>query len=128
VFGGKDQDFAEQVEKVLRAASIEAKTVKNPLYYIWKKQAFGGAIKPTAALTRLTNGEIVADEDISILIKELVRETTAVANSQGYSIDADVVYRDLCSALQDSTHKSSMLQDVEAEKKNRNRRLQWRGC
>jgi len=114
VLGGADGAFAERVAETFRAAGIPADAVADPFSHVWEKQAFGGAIKPTAALTRLRNGELVADESIAAFMEGLVRETAAVADALGYAIDPDGVCDDLRAGMRGSEHTSSMLQDVEA--------------
>jgi 2-dehydropantoate 2-reductase len=117
VLGGADEDFAERVAELFRAANVETAAVEEPFYHVWRKQVFGGAIKPTAALTRLPNRELVANENLVRFMGRLVEETASVATALGYPIDSANVQDELYSTLQGSAHKSSMLQDVEAHRK-----------
>lgn len=114
MFGGADAGFAEQVGDVFEAAGIEARVVADPFRYVWEKQLWGVAIKPLAALTRLPNRQLVADGELSGLMYRLMREAAAVADARGVTLDVDAEYETLTSALTDSEHTSSMLQDVEA--------------
>ena len=117
VFGGADGAFAERIEETFRAAGIDATSVEDPFYHVWRKQVFGGAIKPTAALTRLANGDLVSDDGMKNVMERLVREASAVARARGHPIDADEVFDELRTGLQGSAHRSSMLQDVDARVK-----------
>ena len=114
VFGGPDGTFAARVAETFEAAGIEAEVVADPFVPIWRKQLFGGAIKPVAALTRLPNRELVAAEGTVHVMEQLVMEAGGVAEARGVAVDPEAVFDDLAAALADSTHTSSMLQDVEA--------------
>lgn len=114
VFGGPDGGFAERVGAVFESAGIEARVVDDPFRHVWEKQLWGVAIKPVAALTRLPNRELVADDGLAALMHRLMAEAGAVAAARGYEFDVDATFETLRDALADSTHTSSMLQDVEA--------------
>lgn len=114
VFGGPDEAFAERVAATFEAAGLSAEIVPDPLVPIWRKQLWGVAIKPVAALTRLSNRELVAGDATTALMRHLVREAAAVAHARGIDLDAAAVFSDLEEALARSTHTSSMLQDVRA--------------
>ena len=113
-FGGEDGAFAERVGEVFESAGIEAEVVDDPFAAIWQKQLWGAAIKPVAALTRLPNRELVASEETAGLLHRLMRETAAVAETQCVDLDADATFEVLRESLAESSHVSSMLQDVEA--------------
>jgi len=113
-FGGEDATFADRVAEVFESAGIEAEVVDDPFAAIWRKQLWGAAIKPTAALTRLPNRELVANEWTRELLHRLMGETAAVAETRGVDLDADATFEVLRESLAGSSHVSSMLQDVEA--------------
>jgi len=114
VLGGADGAFAERVAAAFTAAGLDTAVVEDPFFEIWEKQVFGGAIKPTAALTRLRNGGLVADDSIAAFMERLIREAATVANAEGYAVDPDEVYGTLTTRMAGSVHRSSMLQDVQA--------------
>jgi 2-dehydropantoate 2-reductase len=116
-FGGEDGAFAERVAEAFESAGIEAEVVDDPFEAIWRKQLWGAAIKPTAALTRLSNGELVEHEGTRAVMRRLMEETASVAASQGVDLDADATFEVLCEGLAGSDHGSSRLQDVRAGRK-----------
>lgn len=113
ILGGEDAAFADRVGDVFESAGLETTVVPDPFAVIWEKQLWGGAIKPLAALTRLSNRELVADEGLAELMATLMTETAAVAEARGYSVDAEATFEELMRRLEGSSHTSSMLQDVE---------------
>ena len=113
-FGGEDPAFAERLCEVFESAGFEAEVVADPFEAIWQKQLWGAAIKPTAALTRLPNRELVANEETAGVMHRLMRETAAVAETRDVDLDADATFEVLRESLAGSSHVSSMLQDVEA--------------
>lgn len=114
IFGGKDAAFARRAGDVFESAGVEARVVADPFEYVWRKQLWGVAIKPVAALTRLPNRELVADERLLRVMYRLMEEAATVAAARGVEVDAHDVFEQLTSALAGSTHTSSMLQDVTA--------------
>lgn len=114
VLGGRDAAFARQIGNVFDSAGIEAEVVPDPFRAIWEKQLWGTAIKPLAALTRLPNRELVADERLADLMDRLLAETAAVASTRGVDVDPDATFEELRGRLAGSAHTSSMLQNVEA--------------
>lgn len=115
--GGPDREFAERVAETFDSAGLETTVVDDPFDAIWKKQLVGGALKPLAALTRLTNGALVADDGLAETMLRLMEETAAVAATEGHDLDARATHADLVERMAGSEHRSSMLQDVEAGRK-----------
>jgi 2-dehydropantoate 2-reductase len=82
----------------------------------WTKLVFNAATNPVGALTGLPHGWACEREDIRELVRALVAEGRAVADSLGIEFDSDP------DALVDHAtkvahdHKASMLQDVEARR------------
>lgn len=110
--GGADRAFAERVAETFESAGIEAEVVDDPFVPIWRKQLSGGAIKPVAALTRLPNRDIVADDGLVALMEGLMRETAAVAATRGVDLEVESTLERLCEGMAGTDHRSSMLQDV----------------
>lgn len=117
VLGGEDAAFAARVGEVFSSAGLETDVVPDPFRVIWEKQLWGASIKPLAALTRLPNRGLVADEELAELMHRLMRETAAVAATQGVELDAESTFEELKNSLAGSGHTSSMLQDVGAGRK-----------
>lgn len=117
VVGGEDAAFAARVGEAFEAAGLPTRVVADPFEAVWRKQLWGAAIKPVAALTRRPNRGLVADDGLAELMHRLMRETAAVAATQGVALDADATFETLQESLAGSGHTSSMLQDVEAGRK-----------
>lgn len=119
VFGGPDASFAACVADRLRAAGFaDVQAVSDPQPEIWDKQLVSVAFKPTAALTRLPNGELVADEERRALMASLVAEANQVAQTRGVVVPTDDPFDHVLSiGRSNPTHRSSMLEDVEAGRK-----------
>jgi len=117
VFGGADEQAARVIGDVLVAGGIDpVEVVTDPREPIWEKQLVGVAIKPVAALTRLGNAEVAARDDLVRVMRQLMTEAATVARAEGVDVTADdhfEVFRDLIAA---GDHRSSMLQDVLAER------------
>lgn len=114
LLGGADDDFARHVGDAFSSAGLSTTIVADPFEVIWEKQLWGGAIKPLAALTRLPNRELVADDELAGLMARLMTEAAAVAEARGYDLDAEATFEELRRSLAGSGHTSSMLQDVES--------------
>ena len=117
VFGGADEAFAEQFASTLSDAGFDdVSAVADPRPEIWDKQLVSGAFKPTAALTRLPNGALVEHDAIASMMEHLVSEAEAVAEARGVTIPTDDPFERVKRiGTSNPTHKSSMLQDVEAQ-------------
>ena len=115
--GGPDRAFAERVANAFESAGLATALVEDPFDAIWQKQLVGGALKPLAALTRLTNGAMVADDGLAETMRDLMDETAAVAATKGHDPDAEATHADLMMRMAGSDHRSSMLQDVEASRR-----------
>jgi 2-dehydropantoate 2-reductase len=116
-FGGADADAAEAIAAALREAGVEdVAAVSDYREYVWRKQIGDVGVKPLAALTRLTCGGLVDDAETVALMRQLVAEAERVAVARGVDVDVDVE-ADVIEPLVGSPHRSSMLQDVLAERK-----------
>ena len=82
---------------------------------IWLKLLGNVAFNPISALTRATIVEIAEDECLRDLVVEMMRETEAVAKALGITIPVSIEKR-LDGARRVGEHKTSMLQDIEAQK------------
>ena len=119
VFGGEDDAFARRLRDVFGSAGIgDVSIVSDPRQPIWEKQLVGAAVKPLGALTRLPNAALVADERLAETIRRLMIEAATVAESQGVDVSPEEQFDGFADFLAESGggHRSSMLQDVEAER------------
>lgn len=118
IFGGVDDATAHHIGAVLEDAGFPAKVVNDPRSHIWAKQLISLPIKPLAALTHLSNGELVATPETRELMAKIVAEAERVAESQGIDIPMDDPMTEVVTTCEhSSSHYSSMLQDVWAERK-----------
>lgn len=117
-FGGPDRAVAERVAGAFRTADIQPVTVvDDPLPVLWEKQLTSGAIKPLAALTGRSNGSLVADPEMRAVMRRTVDEIRAVAEAADVTLPEGDTVAELRETLADSQHRSSMLQDVAAERR-----------
>jgi len=117
-FGGPDEEAAARVAEALEAARVpDVRVVEDPQQHIWQKQIEDIGLKPIAALTRLTCGGVVAEDEIVDVMDKVIEEARTVAEAKDIHIDSDDVTADVVESLTDSPHRSSMLQDVLAERK-----------
>lgn len=117
-FGGPNKKAAREIAAVLDEAEFPVELVDDPLPTIWAKQLVSLPIKPLAALTRLSNGELIATAETRELMERIVSEAEHVAESQGITLPIEDPMREVIEACEEShSHYSSMLQDVRAERK-----------
>lgn len=117
-FGGADEATARRIASVLEEAGFPAEVVGDPRPHIWAKQLISLPIKPLAALTRLSNGELVVTPETRELMAEIVAEAERVAESRGIEVPLDDPMAEVVAACEhSSSHYSSMLQDIWAERK-----------
>lgn len=119
VFGGDNREAAALIASTFEAADLgPIEVVHDPRSIIWEKQLVSLAFKPISALTRLPVGDIVADELLLAIIEDVLAEAEAVAASRGISVDAESAYEEVIDIGEaNPDHRSSMLQDVEANRK-----------
>jgi len=118
VIGGPNDSAVERVIAAFEAANLETTVVDDPLPHIWDKQLLSLAIKPLAALTRLSNDRLVETDERLELMSAVVDEAATVARSKGIETNPDGVIEEILDVFKEGEgHKSSMLQDVEAERK-----------
>lgn len=117
-FGGTNETDARRIASVLEGAGLPVERVGDPRPTIWAKQLVSLPIKPLAALTRLSNGELVATDETRELMERIVGEAERVAESRGIDLPMDDPMTEVVETCEEShSHYSSMLQDVRAERK-----------
>lgn len=118
IFGGQDHAFAERVRMVFEQAGFETTVAEDPRHPIWDKQLLGLATLPLAALTRLMVDNLMNDDGLEWIMHQLIAEARAVAEAH----DIDLRTDDVLTSFQEMvgtypSHKISMLQDIEYERK-----------
>jgi 2-dehydropantoate 2-reductase len=108
-------DGPERLAGALADGGLEAKVASPIRPEIWKKLILNAATLPTAALTRMTAGELTAHADMKELVSETAREAVAVARALGYDIDEQERLDAIHGLLERAgPARGSMLQDFEA--------------
>lgn len=109
---------AQAVAEAMTGAGIATTATADVLTEIWKKLVHNSASLPVTALTRLTAGEVGADEAALRVCDGLAAESVAVGHAKGLAIDLDERIAIIRAALaRGGNGKASMLQDVEARRK-----------
>lgn len=112
------QQKLTDVGRVLNGAGIEIILTDQVKTEIWKKLSLNAAALPVSALTRLTTGGVAADREVFRTCENIVREAVSVGHAMSFTIDLDerlAYVRDIMKRA--SGGKTSMLQDVEAQRK-----------
>jgi len=112
---------AAEIERLADActrAGMPTKAVADARGAQWRKVIFNAATNPVGALTRLSHGRVCELPPLRALVSQLVDEGKAVAAAQGIELDADPEELIDHAAKPEVAydHKSSMLQDVLAER------------
>jgi len=115
---GSPLDRAVVVCQLLGAAGIDTTVTPQVKAEVWKKLILNAATLPTAALTRLSAGDLAQPGPMLDLVDALAAEAVQVARAQGYAIDlAEQTERIHAVLAGAGAGKASMLQDAEARRK-----------
>lgn len=105
---------AEALEAALAEAGVDHLLADNIETVIWQKFVFLASISALNCMTRLSMGDVLADDDLKALYIDAMKEVVAVAASQGIELPETAVADAL--ALSEGMPpeiKASMLQDLE---------------
>lgn len=111
--GSVDDEAADAVAALMNDAGIDTEIADDPIANIWNKAFIAVGVKPIAALTHLSDGEILEFEDSRVIMDGIVEEAAAVASAKGVEnlVDDPIAYvHGFCEA--NSEHVSSALEDV----------------
>ncbi|MGP6155961.1 MAG: ketopantoate reductase family protein [Vulcanimicrobiaceae bacterium] len=116
--GEPDRSRSERLQLI--AADLVAGGLKAPIEDdirrdIWVKLLGNASFNPISALTRATLVEMTDDAGVEPLVREMMAESIAVANELGIAFDITIEKR-IDGTRRVGTHKTSMLQDLEARK------------
>jgi 2-dehydropantoate 2-reductase len=109
-------DEVERLAAALTEGGMETIAMPDARGAQWTKLVFNAATNPVGALTRLPHGWACEREDIRELVRGLVAEGRAVAESLGIEFDSDPDELVDHATKVAHDHKASMLQDVEARR------------
>ncbi len=103
----------KMLAKILSSAGIPTRVTGNLRRTVWRKALINVGINPVTAILRLTNGELTQDRDALRIASLSVSEGVRVARAEGIRLLGDVVKEMREVALETSENRSSMLEDVE---------------
>ena len=115
-FGEPDGTKSERTKKlaeVLIGAGFRCPVTTRFRHEIWVKLLGNVAFNPISALTFGTLEELVRHPDTNQVVREIMKETEAVAGKLGIELPISIDQR-MAGAEKVGAHKTSMLQDLEA--------------
>ncbi|MEA3508587.1 MAG: 2-dehydropantoate 2-reductase, partial [Synergistota bacterium] len=108
----------EPVRTLFEKSRMNPVLLDDPRPAIWGKIVINAAVNPAAALSRLCNGALIANDQSRELMKNVAWEAVRAAGISGVDIDPEASWRNLVETLQrTAANRPSMLQDVEAGRK-----------
>ena len=110
---GARTDRVKALAATLIGAGLRAPVTTRFRHEIWVKLLGNVAFNPISALTGGTLEELVRHPETSIVIRQIMAETEAVAAKLGIELPISVDQR-MAGAEKVGAHKTSMLQDLEA--------------
>jgi 2-dehydropantoate 2-reductase len=115
-FGEPDGTKSERTKKLaelLIGAGLRCPVTTRFRHEIWVKLLGNVAFNPISALTGGTLEELVRHPDTNVVVREVMKETEAVAGKLGIELPISIDQR-MAGAEKVGAHKTSMLQDLEA--------------
>ncbi len=110
-------EHLENIQRILNHAGLDVELTDNIQGHIWKKVIINSGINPITALTGLKNGEILERSYIKNLLTMICRESMAIARTEVALPGGDPVKEAEQVAASTAENRSSMLQDVEHERR-----------
>ena len=111
---GRMSDRLAQVVRLFQAAGLDVTPTDQVRQHIWQKLALNVCTLPTSALLRFQAHMLIEHSGTLATMRELLRETVAVAEAQGIDLDYDERWEAMTGLLKRAVGaKGSMLQDVE---------------
>jgi 2-dehydropantoate 2-reductase len=124
VFAGEGDTFfgtikggegaAKDIAEAFNSVGLDSYVSEDVVRQVWVKAIGNAAANPLTAIARCKNGELLKDENLSLLLRDLCLEGVTVAQGCGLDIDPEEELELLENTLRrTAANKSSMLQDVE---------------
>jgi len=107
---------ASIVARLFTEAGVPSRKSDNIIGEIWMKVIVNACINPITALLKITNGEIVKDEGVLKLVRDICAEGAAAARANGIALPGNPYERTLEVIGSTASNKSSMLQDIEHQR------------
>ena len=118
-FGGAPFELAEEVAALIVSSGLQAEAFADLRPAQWSKLIFNATVNGVAALTGLPHDRhfAVENEDgLGLLVRRLMDEGKAVAAAAGIPPGEDPWEMNVHATRRGSTHRPSMLEDVEAQR------------
>jgi 2-dehydropantoate 2-reductase len=112
---GSKSERAARIAQALIAAGLRVPVTTKIRQEIWVKLLGNVAFNPISALTGGTLVEMAQHREVSQLVRDVMRETSAVASRLGIELPISIDQR-IAGAAKVGAHKTSMLQDAEARR------------
>jgi 2-dehydropantoate 2-reductase len=117
-YGETPFDRAEEVAALIVSSGLRARAFEDLRPSQWSKLVFNATVNGVAALTGLPHDPHFADEagatSLGHVVRALVEEGKAVARAAGPGIAEDPWEMNVLATTRGSSHRPSMLEDVEA--------------
>ncbi len=114
--GGAVTPRVEAVVALFRRAGLGAEASGDIRADVWRKLCLNICSNPLVALTRLTSRQASQVEGLADVAAKLVEEALGVAAALGYDLRHEIDPNAIARAAGGGEGRSSMLQDVEAER------------
>ncbi len=113
-FAGEPGDVIAKISEIFGAAGLKTDVVEHIDHVIWQKLLHNAVVNPVSALTGLSCDQLLADEDMQMLMRELCTEIVAVMRARGIPIiDEEDPYRPVTKSQKAlGPNKPSMWQDL----------------
>ena len=112
---GTRSDRSRNIAEALIASGLRAPITTHIRNEIFVKILGNVAFNPVSTLTRATLAQMTSDPDICNIVREIMGETAAVAGALGLDLPISIDQR-IAGAAKVGEHKTSMLQDFEADR------------
>ena len=110
---GSRSERVQRLAKMFEGAGLKAPIRKDMRHDIWVKVLGNAAFNPISVIKRATLGDMLADPPTRELARAVMEEVIETAAGVGVKVRISPEKR-LAGAAQVGSHKTSMLQDVEA--------------
>jgi len=110
---GTRSDRCRRIAEALIAAGLRCPVTTRIRHEIWVKILGNVAFNPVSVLTGATLVQMARDPEVSALVRNIMRESEAVAGQLGLELPVSIEQR-MAGAEKVGEHKTSMLQDLEA--------------
>jgi 2-dehydropantoate 2-reductase len=112
---GSRSERIRNIAEAMIAAGLKCPVTTRLRHEIWVKLLGNASLNPVSALTRATIVQMVRDPGVEPVIRTIMAEVEAVAHKLGMDLPITIDQR-MAGAEKVGEHKTSMLQDLEAER------------